>query len=160
MLRSDIFLSTVDGKYSLKEVFKGKRAVFFGVPDMGKVCSEKHAPAYLALADKMHDMGVERIYCIAVSDPETVKAWADKKGLTGTKVQVLADKSGAFARMLGLDVNEPDCDGPRSLRYMGVVDNGILLKLKVETNIGEVKVTSADCVLELLQKMKELNTWN
>lgn len=67
--------------------------------------------------DKLEEAGVKKVVCIAVADPEEVSKWADKVGLTGTKIEVWADTKGAWTRMLGLDVNQYDEPGPRSHRY-------------------------------------------
>ena len=66
--------------------------------------------------DKLEDAGVKKVVCIAVAEPEEVSKWADKVGLTGTKIEVWADTKGAWTRMLGLDVNQYDEPGPRSHR--------------------------------------------
>jgi len=43
---------------------------------------------------------------------------------------MLADNSGGFTRMLGLDLNEPGSSPPFSQRYVALVDKeGILLRL-------------------------------
>lgn len=66
--------------------------------------------------DKLEEAGVKKVVCIAVADPEEVSKWADKVGLTGSKIEVWADTKGAWTRMLGLDVNQYDEPGPRSHR--------------------------------------------
>lgn len=66
--------------------------------------------------DKLEDAGVKKVVCIAVAEPEEVSKWADKVGLTGTKIEVWADTKGAWTRMLGLDVNQYNEPGPRSHR--------------------------------------------
>lgn len=66
--------------------------------------------------DKLEAAGVKKVVCIAVAEPEEVSKWADKVGLTGTKIEVWADTKGAWTRMLGLDVNQYNEPGPRSQR--------------------------------------------
>jgi len=67
--------------------------------------------------DKLEEAGVKKVVCLAVAEPEEVSEWADKVGLTGTKIEVWADTKGAWTRMLGLDENQYDAPGPRSQRY-------------------------------------------
>ena len=66
--------------------------------------------------DKLEEAGIKKVVCIAIAEPEEVSKWADKVGLTGTKIEVWADTKGAWTRMLGLDVNQYDEPGPRSHR--------------------------------------------
>jgi len=67
--------------------------------------------------DKLEEAGVKKVVCLAVAEPEEVSEWADKVGLTGSKIEVWADTKGAWTRMLGLDENQFDAPGPRSQRY-------------------------------------------
>lgn len=66
--------------------------------------------------DKLEEAGVKKVVCLAVAEPEEVSEWADKVGLTGSKIEVWADTKGAWTRMLGLDVNQYNEPGPRSQR--------------------------------------------
>ena len=143
---------------------QGVRAVVFGVPDMGKVCSATHVPSYLeqaggwagpvggagraggawagapalrhaahhrplhSQAGALKKAGVDRIICVGSGDPEAVLAWATSLGADGsTGVAALADRDGAFARMLGV---EAPAGAPYAThRYAALVEDGILLKL-------------------------------
>ena len=67
--------------------------------------------------DKLEEAGLHKVVCLAVAEPEEVSKWADKVGLTGSKIEVWADTKGAWTRMLGLDENQFDAPGPRSQRY-------------------------------------------
>lgn len=111
---------------------QGHKTVVFGVPDCGKVCSEKHVPGYLAAWDELQRQGVTRLLCVAVGDPAAADAWAASLGdgvADGSKVQVAADTNGAFTRFLGMEQGGVDAAGARSLRYAAVIDDGILLKV-------------------------------
>jgi peroxiredoxin len=56
---------------------------------------------------------------------------AHVEGTVGTSagLHALADESGAFTRMLGLEINPPASGAPFSQRYMGLVQDGILTRL-------------------------------
>lgn len=159
-LREDLCLFQPGGKATVGEIFKGHLVGIFGVPDMGGVCLEKHVPNYLKHVDKLEEAGVKKVVCIAVADPEEVSKWADKVGLTGTKIEVWADTKGAWTRMLGLDVNQYDEPGPRSHRYAGLIDNGTLLKLLVEENPAKVQESSAEELLGCIEKLQALKSQN
>ena len=76
----------------------------------------------LMQVDKLEEAGVKKVVCLAVAKPEEVSEWADKVGLTGSKIEVWADTKGAWTRMLGLDENQFDAPGPRSQRYTFLSD--------------------------------------
>lgn len=68
---------------------QGQRAVVFGVPDCGKVCSEQHVPSFLQRGDELRRLGVNKILCVAVGDAAAADAWAQKVGIAdGSKIQV------------------------------------------------------------------------
>lgn len=109
---------------------QGHKAIVFGVPDCGKVCSEQHVPGFLQRCDDLRSAGVSRVLCVAVSDAAAADAWADKLSLgDGSKIQVVTDPNAAFTRFLGMELAPPGAPGPRSQRYAAVVDDGVLLKV-------------------------------
>ena len=68
---------------------QGHKAVVFGVPDCGKVCSEQHVPSYLHRLDELRRLGINKILCVAVGDAAAADSWAHKLSLDdGSKVQV------------------------------------------------------------------------
>lgn len=144
----------------MKDIFQGHLVGVFGVPDMGPACSDKHVPNYLKMVDKLEEAGVKKVVCMAVAKPEEVSEWADKVGLTGSKIEVWADTKGAWTRMLGLDENQFDAPGPRSQRYSALIDNGVLLKLLVEENLGQVQESSAEELLGCIQRLQALKRQN
>ena len=62
-------------------------------------------------------------------------------------VEVYADPYCHFSRLMGLDLEAPSGQGPRCHRYAGIVDDGILLSLKVERSPGELQVSDAQSML-------------
>jgi peroxiredoxin len=128
--------------------------VLFGVPDCGKVCSEQHVPGYLKHSDALRKLGVSQVLCVAVGDAEAAQAWGAKVGADGGRVTVAADTKGALTRLLGLDLGEPDAAGPRSLRYAAVIEDGILLRLRVDATPAEAKESSAEAVAKVIKALK------
>lgn len=157
-LREDLCLFQPGGKATVRDIFKGKMVGVFGVPDMGPACSNKHVPNFLNNVDKLEAAGVDKVVCLAIAQPEEVSTWADKVGLTGSKIEVWADTKGAWTRMLGLDENQFDAPGPRSQRYAGLIDNGVLLKLLVEQSPGEVQESSAEELLGCIERLQALKS--
>eukprot|EP00884_Botryococcus_braunii_P022488 jgi/Botrbrau1/8923/Bobra.0148s0036.1 len=80
-MRQDIRVFVDGTAKSIADVFKGHTSVFFGVPDMGKVCSEKHAPGYVDQVAALKKLGVDKVWTVAVADSEAMADWAKKIGL-------------------------------------------------------------------------------
>lgn len=152
-LRQDIRL-TVDGQPApLAALLKGKKAVIFGVPDCGKVCSEQHLPGFVREWEALRAQGVTQILCVTVSEPVDAQKWATKLQVDPSKVTVAADANSALTRFLGVERGSPGSAGPRSMRYAALVEDGILLKLKIDKSPGEVAESCAESMVKLLQTM-------
>ncbi|KAI3438766.1 hypothetical protein D9Q98_001184 [Chlorella vulgaris] len=153
-LREDVRLMCNGEMQTLAQLLKGQKAVVFGVPDCGKVCSEQHVPGFLQRCDDLRNAGVSRVLCVAVSDAAAADAWAEKLSLgDGSKIQVVTDPNAAFTRFLGMELAPPGAPGPRSQRYAAVVDDGVLLKVCVDKSPGEAKASSADSIMQVLAAM-------
>lgn len=155
-LRSDLRLHSSQESFNLKDLFRGKLVVMLGVPDMGKVCATCHVPNYVDTAQQLRDAGVDDIICVAVAPAEKAESWGQKIDLKDSKIRMLADTNAGFARLLGVDLNLPKEKGPHSQRYAALVEDGILLKLKVEEQLKDVKDTSAECILDYLKYLQSL----
>jgi peroxiredoxin len=84
---------------------QGQKTLVFGVPDCGKVCSEQHVPEYLAQADKLRQLGITQILCVAVGDPSAAQQWAETVKVDPSKVRAMQrwDKAvGALLNEAGL----------------------------------------------------------
>jgi peroxiredoxin len=132
---------------------QGKTTVMFGVPDCGKVCTQTHLPGYVKQLDALRKLGVGQVVCVAVGDAAAAAEWGAKAG-AGGGVAVAADTNGALTRFLGMEQGAPDAAGARSLRYAAVVEDGVLLKLRVEKALGETKESSAEAMIKLLKTMQ------
>ena len=62
---------------------------------------------------------------------------------------VLADKDKGFMRLLGLELGPT---GAPCQRFAGVVDNGILLRLKVEGTPGDLQLTTVKSMLDTFKQ--------
>lgn len=62
---------------------------------------------------------------------------------------MLADRDQGFMRLLGLELG---AGGPPCQRFAGVVDGGILLRLKVEAAPGDLKLTTVRAMLDEFKK--------
>ena len=97
---------------------QGTTSVIFGLPDLGSVCSE-HVKSYMDKAGVLKAAGVDRLICVAVDSPESVEKWLNEKQdkLELKAVEGIADDTGAFTRMLGVDINDPDRPGIKCQRH-------------------------------------------
>ena len=132
---------------STEELFGGKKVVVFALPGaFTPTCSAKHLPGYVQQADAITGKGVDTIACISVNDAFVMHAWGNDQNV-GSKVKMVADGSGDFARAVGLELDVAARGmGMRSQRYSMVVEDGVVSSLNVEA-AGKFEVSDADTVL-------------
>ena len=125
----------------------GKTIAVFALPGaFTPTCSAKHVPGFVEHAADFKAAGVDEIWCLSVNDAFVMGAWArDQK--TGTKVRMLADGSGDFARATGLTLDLTGRGmGLRSNRYSMLVKDGKVATLNVEAP-GKFEVSDAETLL-------------
>jgi peroxiredoxin len=129
------------------ELFNGKKVVLFSVPGaFTPTCDAKHLPGFLQQADAIRAKGIDSIACMAVNDVFVMNAWG-KASNVGTKVLMLADGNGDYARSLGLEFDGKGFGmGMRGQRFALVVDNGVARYVNIEAP-GQFKVSAAEYVL-------------
>jgi peroxiredoxin len=129
-------------------LFSGKKVVLFSVPGaFTPTCSVAHLPGFVALADKIKAKGVDAIICISVNDAFVMDAWG--KSQNADEIMMLADGNGAFAQLIGLDMDTDAFGGIRSIRYSMIVEDGVVRVLNVE-DPGRFEVSDADTILKQL----------
>ncbi|CAA2995054.1 peroxiredoxin-2F, mitochondrial [Olea europaea subsp. europaea] len=63
----------------LKNIFKDKKVVIFGLPGAYTgVCSAQHVPSYKNNIDKFKAKGIDSVICVAVNDPYVMNGWAER----------------------------------------------------------------------------------
>ncbi len=125
----------------------GKTIALFALPGaFTPTCSAKHVPGYVEHYDALKAAGVDEIWCLSVNDAFVMGAWArDQK--TGTKVRMLADGSGDFAKATGLTLDLTSRGmGVRSNRYSMLVKDGKVASLNIE-GPGKFEVSDAATLL-------------
>jgi peroxiredoxin len=135
---------------STDELFTGKKVVLFSVPGaFTPTCSAKHLPGFINNADALKAKGVDTIACMAVNDVFVMNAWG-KSGDAGSKVQMLADGNGEYARALDLTLDASKFGmGTRGQRFSVIVDDGVVTQINIEPP-GEFGVSSAETALQQL----------
>ena len=119
---------------SSNEVFGGKKVVLFAVPGaFTPGCSKTHLPGFVVKADEIKSKGVDEIVCMAVNDAFVMGAWGQAQN---AEELLMLDASG-----FGM--------GSRAQRFGMIVDDGLITHLAIEAP-GEIKVSSAEAILEIL----------
>lgn len=137
----------------LAHAVAGRRVVIFGLPGaFTPTCSARHLPGFVERAEALESKGVAEILCIAVNDAFVMGAWGQAHH-AGSKVRMLADGNGEFARATGLTL-DLTARGMwlRSQRYSMLVEDGVVKLLNVDAP-GEFKVSDADTLLAQLDAL-------
>ena len=123
--------------------FENKKVIVFGVPGaFGGTCSEEHLPGYVKFTDAFADKGYS-LMCMAVNDPNVMKAWGQSAG--ADNIDMLADGDCSITKALGLDKDLGRNWGLRSKRHALIVNNGTVVKVFVDES--GIDATSAENVL-------------
>ena len=142
---------TADGPQDMStdEVFSGKKVVFFAVPGaFTPGCSMTHLPGFVINADAIKAKGADTIACMAVNDAFVMGAWG--QGQNAEEILMLADGNGEFTAALGLELDASGFGmGNRAQRFGMIVDDGTVSYLGIEAP-GEIKVSSAEIMLDNL----------
>ena len=134
---------------SSEEVFAGKKVVFIAVPGaFTPGCSMTHLPGFVVNADALMEKGADTIVCMAVNDAFVMGAWGQNQN--AEKILMLADGNGDFTSAIGLELDASGFGmGRRAQRFGMIVEDGTVTYLGVEAP-GEIKVSSAETMLEQL----------
>lgn len=142
---------TADGPADISsdEVFSGKKVVFFAVPGaFTPGCSLTHLPGFVVNADALKAKGADTIACMSVNDAFVMGAWGQNQN--AEEILMLADGNGDFTSAIGLELDASGFGmGKRAQRFGMIVEDCILTYLGVEAP-GEIKVSSAETMLEQL----------
>ncbi|XP_068652255.1 peroxiredoxin-2F, mitochondrial [Aristolochia californica] len=133
----------------LKDIFKEKKVVIFGLPGaFTGVCSKAHVPSYKNNIDKLKAKGVDSVICVSVNDPYVMNGWAEK--LEAEKaIEFYGDFDGSFHKSLELDLDlSKALLGHRSQRWSAYVVDGKVKVMNVEKVPSEFKVSGGDVILE------------
>lgn len=108
---------------------QNKSSIVVGLPGLTPT-QRTHVSGYMSAARQLHSAGYEQILIAAVAPPEQLETFLSSIPVESEgRVAGLADSSGHFTRMLGLDINVPGTEAPFSQGYLGIVKDGILTRL-------------------------------
>ena len=130
-------------------LFKGHKAIIFGVPGaFTKVCSAKHLPGYVKNFEAAKKKGITKIICLSVKDPNVMQAWGEAHGDRG-KILMLGDPFCKFTKSIGAEIDRNEKGlGMRSARYTMLVEEGLVTRIKEESDAAICEVSAAENFLK------------
>ena len=137
-------------KINVLDLCKGK-TIILGMPGaFTKTCSALHLPGYIKNYDLALKKGISKIICIAVNDPNVMKAWGESQKV-GTRILMLGDPFLKFTKSIGAEVDKSEKGlGIRSNRYTMLIENGVVKKIETEIETATCKLSAAESFLNTI----------
>ena len=109
-----------------------------------KTCSALHLPGYIKNYELALKKGISKIICIAVNDPNVMKAWGENQN-TGDKIFMAGDPFLEFTKAIGAEVDKSEKGlGIRSNRYTMLVEDFKVKKIEEEKETAVCKLSAAE----------------
>ncbi len=128
-----------------------EKSIILGMPGaFTKTCSALHLPGYIKNYDLAVKKGISKIICIAVNDPNVMKAWGEIQNTTN-KIFMVGDPFLEFTKAIGAEVDKTEKGlGIRSNRYTMLVENGEVKKIEEEKETATCKLSAAENFLKAI----------
>ena len=138
-------------KFDILDLCRDNKTIILGMPGaFTRTCSALHLPGYVKNFDIAIKKGVTKIVCIAVNDPNVMKAWGENQKV-GTKIFMAGDPFLKFTKSIGAEVDKSAKGlGIRSNRYTMLVENEILKKVEVEKETATCELSGAENFLKTI----------
>ena len=135
-------------KINILDICKGK-TIILGMPGaFTKTCSAIHLPGYIKNYELAIKKGISKILCIAVNDPNVMKAWGENQN-AGNKIFMVGDPYLKFTKAIGAEVDKSEKGlGIRSNRYTMFVENGDVKKIEEEKETATCELSAAENFLK------------
>ena len=136
-------------KIDILNLCKNNKTIILGMPGaFTKTCSAIHLPGYIKNYDLASKKGVQRILCIAVNDPNVMKAWGENQNV-GNKILMVGDPYLKFTKAIGAEVDKSVKGlGIRSNRYTMLVENELVKKVEEEKDTASCELSAAENFLK------------
>ena len=117
-------------KIGILDLCKGK-TIILGMPGaFTKTCSAVHLPGYVKNYELALKKGIKKIICLAVNDPNVMKAWGQNQKV-GNKILMVGDPFCKFTKAIGAEVDKSVKGlGIRSNRYKILLEDGVVKKIE------------------------------
>ena len=122
-----------------------EKSIILGMPGaFTKTCSALHLPGYIKNYDLAVKKGISKIICIAVNDPNVMKAWGEIQNTTN-KIFMVGDPFLEFTKAIGAEVDKTEKGlGIRSNRYTMLVEDFKVKKIEEEKETAVCKLSAAE----------------
>jgi len=132
-------------KISTSDLFKAQKIILLGMPGaFTKTCSAVHLPGYVKNYELALKKGIKKIICLAVNDPNVMKAWGQNQKV-GNKILMVGDPFCKFTKAIGAEVDKSAKGlGIRSNRYTMLLDDGVVKKIEEEKETATCELTAAE----------------
>ena len=136
-------------KINILDLCKKDKIIILGMPGaFTKTCSALHLPGYIKNFELALRKGVTKIICIAVNDPNVMKAWGENQNV-GTKIFMAGDPFLKFTKSIGAEADKSAKGlGMRSNRYTMLIENQILKKVEQEKETATCELSGAESFLK------------
>ena len=115
-----------------------------------KTCSALHLPGYIKNYELAIKKGISKIVCIAVNDPNVMRAWGENQNV-GDKIFMVGDPFIKFTKAIGAEVDKSAKGlGIRSNRYTMLVENGEVKKVEEEKETASCGLSAASNFLKAI----------
>ena len=141
----------VPKKIDILTLCRNNKTILLGMPGaFTKTCSALHLPGYVKNYDLALNKGITKIICIAVNDPNVMKAWGENQKV-GTKIFMAGDPFLNFTKAIGAEVDKSAKGlGIRSNRYTMLVENEMVKKVEEEKETATCQVSAAENFLKAI----------
>lgn len=121
-------------KSTAADLFNNKKVVVFSLTGaFSYVDGEEALLDILESSQDIIDLGVDKVYCLAVNDIWTLYNWGLSFNAHEYPIKFVSDGNAHFTSTMGYLVDKTEEGyGKRSWRYAMVVENGIIEKVFVE----------------------------
>ena len=132
-------------KIDILDLCRNNKTIILGMPGaFTKTCSTLHLPGFLKNYELVLKKGVTKIVCIAVNDPNVMKAWAQNQNV-GNKIFMVGDPFCKFTRAIGAEVDKSAKGlGIRSNRYTMLLEDGVVKKIEEEKETATCELSAAE----------------
>ena len=135
-------------KIDVLDLCKGK-TIILGMPGaFTKTCSALHLPGDIKNYELAIKKGITKIVCIAVNDPNVMKAWGENHNV-GNKIFMAGDPFLKLTKAIGAEVDKSEKGlGIRSNRYTMLVEDGEVKKVEEEKETATCELSAAENFLK------------
>ena len=151
---SELFYLAQDNsvkKIDILDLCKNEKIIILGMPGaFTKTCSAIHLPGYIKNYELVLKKGISKIICIAVNDPNVMKAWGENQN-SEEKIFMVGDPFLKFTKAIGAEVDKSEKGlGIRSNRYTMLVEGSVIKKIEEEKETANCELSGAESFLKAI----------